>query len=884
MTNASRLPALSRAWLLVAMLLLARAPAQCATQWLPGDPLPGVNGPIYATTLWDPDGAGPVPPRLVVAGSFTVAGSVAAGSIAAYDPASGSWSTFGTGMNNVVRALATLPNGDLVAGGDFTTAGGAAAGRIARWNGSSWSSLGTGMDNTVVALAALPSGDLVAAGTFTTAGGTAANRVARWNGAAWLPLGAGVGPVVNALAVLQNGDVVAAGNLFGPGGPLVSAVARWNGSTWSWMGTGMGSNNGFILPSVQALTTLPNGDLVAGGRFATADGGYVNGIARWNGAGWSGFGSGMAFAGGIGGLGQPGVLAVKALANGDLIAGGVFTHAGGVQASGIARWNGSAWSPLGAGIGITLTDGVLALAVQPNGDLVAGGTFTSAGGAPALYLASWNGTTWSPPGFGLGGSVSALVTLPNGDLVAAGNFVTAGGAPANRIARWNGSTWAALGTGLTGAGNPTVSALAVLPNGDLVAGGTFTIAGGVPVSCIARWDGTAWHALGSGMAIAVPYLPQVNALTALPNGDLVAGGSFTTAGGVSADNIARWDGSAWFALGAGTGAAGSGAGMVTALATLPNGDLVAGGLFDTAGGVSASRIARWDGVGWAAFGAGLAYPSSIAAVYAFATLPSGDLVAGGRFSSAGGVPTSNIARWNGAVWSSLGAGTSSEVFALAALPNGDLLAGGTFVSAGGNPANRIARWNGVAWSALGSGLVASSGSAGVGALALSANGDMVVGGNFTTAGGAPSTYIARLTTTCPAAVVAVGAGCPSSGGSNSLTATSLPWIGSTFRSRGTGLPALAFVASVFGFVNTALPLASVLPAGQPGCDLLVTADGVDFQAITTGIAECQAAVPNLPAIAGLVMYHQMIPFEVDQQLNFVAITATNALRLTVGFF
>jgi hypothetical protein len=127
-------------------------------------------------------------------------------------------------------------------------------------------------------------------------------------------------------------------------------------------------------------------------------------------------------------------------------------------------------------------------------------------------------------------------------------------------------------------------------------------------------------------------------------------------------------------------------------------------------------------------------------------------------------------------------------------------------------------------------------------------------------------------------------GCPSSGGSNTLAATSLPWIGSTFRSRGTGLPALAFVASVFGFSTTTLPLASVLPAGQPGCDLLVSPDGVDFQAITTGTAEYQATVPNVPAIAGLVVHHQMIPFEVDQQLNFVAITATNALRLTVGFF
>jgi hypothetical protein len=786
-------------------------------------------------------------------------------------------------MNNTVHALATLPNGDLVAGGDFTTAGGVAANRIARWNGTTWSTFAAGMDNKVAALATLPSGDLVAAGTFTSAGGASASCVARWSGTAWLPLGAGVGPVVNALTVLPNGDVVAGGYLIGPAGPLLSLIARWNGTTWSWLGSGMGGSGPFP-PAVQALTTLPNGDIVAGGRFATAGGTYVNCIARWNGAAWSALGSGLAHSGGIGGLGQPAVFAVTTLANGDLVAGGVFTSAGGVPASCIARWNGSAWFPLGAGVSGSLTEGVLALAVQPNGDLVAGGSFVFVGSAPAFYLASWNGTTWSTPGFGLGGSVLALVTMPNGDLVAAGNFVTAGGAPANRIARWNGPNWVALGTGLTGASNPRVSALTVLPNGDLVAGGTFTIAGGVPVNCIARWDGIAWHALGSGMGIAVPSLPQVSALTVLPNGDLVAGGLFTTAGGIAASNIARWDGSAWSTLGSGTTTTGFGAAMVLALAALPSGDLVAGGNFPTAGGVPANCIARWDGVAWSALGSGLTFPSSDAWVSSLRTLPNGDLVAGGRFSMAGGLPANNIARWNGSTWSSLGTGTNYGVNALAALPSGDLLAGGQFVIAGGVSASYIARWNGVAWSALGSGMWSTTGSAFVGALELTANGHVVVGGNFTTAGGSASAYLARLTTTCPAAAVAAGTGCPSSGGANTLAATSLPWIGSTFRSRGTGLPGLAFVASVFGFSTTTLPLASVLPAGQPGCDLLVSPDGVDFQAITTGTADYQAAVPNIPAIAGLVVYHQMIPFEVDPQLSFVAITATNTLRLTLGFF
>jgi hypothetical protein len=63
----------------------------------------------------------------------------------------------------------------------------------------------------------------------------------------------------------------------------------------------------------------------------------------------------------------------------------------------------------------------------------------------------------------------------------------------------------------------------------------------------------------------------VNALAVLPNGDLVAGGSFLNVGGVRMNNITRWDGAAWRPLGTGT------QNTVSALVVLANGDLVAGG-------------------------------------------------------------------------------------------------------------------------------------------------------------------------------------------------------------------------------------------------------------------------------------------------------------------
>jgi hypothetical protein len=118
--------------------------------------------------------------------------------------------------------------------------------------------------------------------------------------------------------------------------------------------------------------------------------------------------------------------------------------------------------------------------------------------------------------------------MPNGDLIATGAFESAGGMPAAGIARWNGSTWSALGTGITGSAGP----VAILTSSDLIVGGDFTSAGGVPCNNIARWNGSSWSALGTGTD------GQVESLAWLEHGDLAVGGQFSSAGGVNANNIA----------------------------------------------------------------------------------------------------------------------------------------------------------------------------------------------------------------------------------------------------------------------------------------------------------------------------------------------------------
>ncbi len=282
---------------------------------------------------------------------------------------------------------------------------------------------------------------------------------------------------------------------------------------------------------------------------------------------------------------------------------------------------------------------------------------------------------------GVNDTIQAAVVDDSGNLYIGGGFTIVGEVLANSVAKWNGSTWSALGSGLNG----WVGALAVSGN-DLYVGGDFTTAGGSSANRVAKWDGSTWSALGTGLNSDAYAL-------AVSGNDLYVGGGFTTAGGSSANRVAKWNGSAWSALGTGLN---SGA---YALA-VSGSDLYVGGDFTTAGGSSANRVAKWDGSTWSALGSGL--NSHVLAL----AVSGNDLYVGGEFTTAGGISATNVAKWNGSTWSALGSGAggdSSWVHALA-VSGSDLYVGGNFTTAERGVGNNVAKWNGSTWSTLGSGV------------------------------------------------------------------------------------------------------------------------------------------------------------------------------------
>jgi trimeric autotransporter adhesin len=339
-------------------------------------------------------------------------------------------------------------------------------------------------------------------------------------------MGTGMNASVNALAELPGGDLIAGGDFYNAGAVPASRIARRSGSTWFELGVG---TNG----TVRALLVLPGGDLIAGGDFTTAGLGAAKNIARWDGFSWWPLGAGI----GTGFVGTR-VQALAVLANDDLVVGGDFSTAGGIEAEAVARWDGTSWHSMGQDLGPFrgpgLDDQVWALAVMPNGDVIAGGDFGNGTGLSPAFIARWNGSTWQSMGSGMNSTVYALLVMPNGDLIAGGEFTS----PASHIARWNGSAWSSLGSGVGGGQFPTVHALAVGPAGELYAAGDFSIAGGSPANRIARWNGSTWSPMGGGLGLHV--FSWVPAIKMLSSGELVAAGGFITSSGQVSATLSTW--------------------------------------------------------------------------------------------------------------------------------------------------------------------------------------------------------------------------------------------------------------------------------------------------------------------------------------------------------
>ncbi len=502
-------------------------------------------------------------------------------------------------------------------------------------------------------------------------------------------------------ATAWNGRLCIGGFFTVAGGSTAKRVAWWDGADWRPFGDGLEGdslNASFVL----ALASW-RGGLYAGGDFNRSDSNAVSGLARWDGAQWLP----------VGGLTGE-VYSLNATAGGLYVAGG-FSLPGDTNLYGVARWDGQAWEHFGSVITSYPGDTARVTELVVDGQrLFAVGDFYSVAGQPLQYSAQWTGTNWEPL-FEQQQQVWAIA-LHQGRLC--GSFY----APTNPytpfVGWWNGANWNSLGSGLGETADHLIS-----DGTNLFAAGWFTNSGSVLLDRVAKWDGTNWLPLGTSVWARGEGPIR---LAWDPDGRLLALGYFQSVQSQGAAGVAVWDGRDWSPVGPLHALGLSGlTGSLFCLAT--NGSqLYAGGLFTFAGRVPADMVAVLESNRWSAVGK-FTVSNQWARVRALAVSGS-NLYVGGRFTNAEGRYVWNVAGRVGGEWADLGGGVNSNVYALAHFQS-NLVVGGDFTQAGSAPIPYLATWDGVAWASLGAGVDAR-----VRVLTAGA-GRLYAGGNFTNAGG-----------------------------------------------------------------------------------------------------------------------------------------------------
>ena len=442
--------------------------------------------------------------------------------------------------------------------------------------------------------------------------------------------------------------------------------------------------------------------------------------------------------------------------DGKIVVAGAFNRTNGSLENRILRLNadGSRDESFAPGSGANGT--VRAVALQPDGKLLLGGSFTSFNGVSSNRLVRLNSDgsvdqSFAPAG-GADASVETIAADASGRVVIGGAFKTVNNVSRSGVARLNGDGSLDLtfnpGSGTAernpGDGSHTVYSIVVQPDGRILLGGAFYSFNGTPRPAVLRLDvdgtlDTAFN-LGTGVDGAV------RTATILSDGRVLIGGAFSIFSPATRDRIARLnlDGSVDSTFNT-QGMAGE----VYVLAVQPDSKLVIGGSFTGINYALRSRIARLNADG------SLDRPFAPTGgangnIYKIVAQPDGKILLGGEFTAFNGIPRRGIVRLNadGSVDNSfdsaigINEGNYSRIDNIIVLPDGKILIGGEFDSFNGVNQKSLARLNpdgSVDASFVGSLTVGK-----VNALVRQPDGKILVGGNFGGINGNNQTNFARL--------------------------------------------------------------------------------------------------------------------------------------------
>lgn len=462
---------------------------------------------------------------IYVAGAFDEVGGAAAANVASFDGTA--WTPYDFDGALAIFALARTDAGALYAGGAYGEFG--EAGGVARWTGTTWETVGGGLgqfQTRGVVADLVAHGDSVdATGCFSTAGGLAGTpgslaspSLARWNGTAWEALSGNGGamapwfsPLVcgdegpgaiwdvdNQRLAFEGGRLFAGGTFAGVDGEQSQAIAVRDENAWSPQGTtGLGFGGSIDVIAVGG----PACDAVYGvGGFTHVAGQPARGkVVHFDGTRWEIF--------------------TDDLTN-EAYCPTIDVDAAGEVAVGCMDFpNGNA-----EGVILRRAGQVMQRVPTPGLDIVShvkfgpDGALWIAGGSAGGYLARLQGDALTIIEDGFDGNVSQISVRSANDVVVAGSFTFAGSVPAMRIARWDGTTWSPLGEGLPG------QALALARDATTTYVSSYDQGDGAYL--LGAFDGTTWTELASPAAGVTPvdYF-SFNSIRPIQGGGLLVAGT-----------------------------------------------------------------------------------------------------------------------------------------------------------------------------------------------------------------------------------------------------------------------------------------------------------------------------------------------------------------------
>jgi uncharacterized delta-60 repeat protein len=544
----------------------------------------GTEASSYVLNLaMQPDG------KIIIGGVFTSYNGTARRNIARLNANGSLDTSFnpGTGANSDVSKIAVQLDGKIIIGGNFTSFNGTNRNRIARLNtdgslDTSFNPIIIGANSQVNSIYVQHDSKILIGGIFNSINGIERNSIARLNadGSLDSSFNVGTGMFVYSISLQPNGKLILGGLFSTIGGTRRGNVARLNAD-----GTldnsfnpdyGLGPNNRILTTSFQ-----PNGKVIIAGNFTSYNNVSINRLARLNSNG------SLDTSFNVGTGANNAVINAVLQPDGKIIIVGNFTSYNNVSKNGLARLNSNGSLDTSFNLGIGPNNSVFSTILQRDGKIIIAGSFTLFNGIARNKIARLNSDGSLDlsfnPGNGPNGNIYSSFLLPNDKIIIGLGFSSYNGIERNELARLNSD--GSLDTSFNPGGGPIgiVETIALQTDGKLIIGGAFYSYNGVGRNLIARINDngsldTSFNP-ENGPFIWDDFInPTVSSIAVQPDGKIVIGGFFATYNDVERNHIARLNanGTLDTSFDPGAGASGS----VGKVAIQPDGKIILLGGYD----------------------------------------------------------------------------------------------------------------------------------------------------------------------------------------------------------------------------------------------------------------------------------------------------------------